>query len=204
MSDENIPEGKDKAIREIAESLTRRLENAEMAEEREFIDDLITTIESEPNVRVPEPVFREIFLPYITGEKEIKQGDDTVEPIKHWMGLAGGATSKVDVVDVKGNVLFTVPPVLDPACINLSADRASASAFSTIFSSYEDTSRVHWALGRKQLVEDLSEKTAGLFNKPSDDAWKPVLDYYRPKTAGKQQAAPTAQLHGDDDLTLDD
>ena len=73
-------------------------------------------VANEPHNKIPEPIFVAHFLPYFTGKKV---EDPARNPMAEWIGVAGSATSKVDVIDDAGEVLFTVPPMMDSTIINL-------------------------------------------------------------------------------------
>ena len=63
----------------------------------------------EPHPRIPEEMFRKIYLPMFAGVEEDKRA---IKVDYHsWMGVAGDHRTPVDVVDAQGKVLFTVPPI---------------------------------------------------------------------------------------------
>jgi len=66
--------------------------------------------------RLPEPVFRAHFLPHFTGQPNL---DSASNPFTNWIAVAGSPTAMVDVINEGGEVLFTVPPMMDSTIINL-------------------------------------------------------------------------------------
>jgi hypothetical protein len=66
--------------------------------------------------RLPEEMFREVFLPLFAGEP-LKYPEQS--NIAGWIGIAGSAYKEVDIFDPKTNqVLFRCPPLFDYNGIN--------------------------------------------------------------------------------------
>ena len=200
-----MSEQKNQRLHSLAESFTKEIAKIDEESERAFINDLIEAVSTPPK-KIPEPVFREIFLPYFTGERK---PDPNNSAIAHWIGLVGSASDPADIVDVKGDVLFQVPPMYDSSVIDTRRNSKDAKNFATIFSVYEEEARVHPALGKKFLVEELSKKADVTI--PEDMAekskysWDPVLKYYKliPDTPEKGKVQEN-QTPGDDDLEFED
>lgn len=200
-----MSEQKNQRLHSLAESFTKEIAKIDEESERAFINDLIDAVTTPPK-KIPEPVFREIFLPYFTGERK---PDPNNSAIAHWIGLVGSASDPADIVDVKGEVLFQVPPMYDSSVIDTRRNSKDAKNFATIFSVYEEEARVHPALGKKFLVEELSKKADVTI--PEDMAekskysWDPVLKYYKliPDTPEKGKVQEN-QTPGDDDLEFED
>lgn len=200
-----MSEQKNQRLHSLAESFTKEIAKIDEESERAFINDLIDAVTTPPK-KIPEPVFREIFLPYFTGERK---PDPNNSAIAHWIGLVGSASDPADIVDVKGEVLFQVPPMYDSSVIDTRRNSKDAKNFATIFSVYEEEARVHPALGKKFLVEELSKKADVTI--PEDMAekskysWDPVLKYYKliPDTP-ENNKAQVNQTPGDDDLEFED
>lgn len=200
-----MSEQKNQRLHSLAESFTKEIAKIDEESERAFINDLIDAVTTPPK-KIPEPVFREIFLPYFTGERK---PDPNNSAIAHWIGLVGSASDPADIVDVKGDVLFQVPPMYDSSVIDTRRNSKDAKNFATIFSVYEEEARVHPALGKKFLVEELSKKADVTI--PEDMAekskysWDPVLKYYKliPDTP-ENNKTQVNQTPGDDDLEFED
>ncbi len=86
---------------------------------KEFINDiqncLNSKINKEHNARISEDNFVNVFLPFFAGEENIYDVS-----LGNWVSVASmsghlsaGQFREVDVVDNEGNILFTVPPILD-------------------------------------------------------------------------------------------
>jgi len=202
------------AMRNRANSMMQNLNDTHVETEREFINTLLDEITTPPK-NIPEPVFRELFLPYFLGERspvpsasDYDVANDPVvrSPVAHWIGLIGSATEAANVVDVTGKVLFQVPPMMDSSRVDTVNRNPEAHSFQTVFSEYQDQSRLHEALGKNYLIEQLSLKAttnlpAGAEEK-SQYSWQPVLEYYK---LVETEAVATAGKNtiSDDDLSFD-
>ena len=187
-------------LKEIADKFTEQISNIDIEHEREFINDLVSIIDT-PKTKIPEPVFREIFLPYFTGEKQPSRSEDA---IAHWIGLVGSASESAEVVNVKGEVLFEVPPLYDTSLVNTVKDSNDTANMGNIFTQYAEQAVVHRALGNRFLAEELAKKTRYI-GTPSEEknSWAPVFNYYG---LGKEEktAASRAAVNTDDDLEFTD
>ena len=57
-----MSEQKNQRLRQLADSFTKEIAQIDQDSERAFINDLIEAVSTPPK-KIPEPVFREIFLP---------------------------------------------------------------------------------------------------------------------------------------------
>lgn len=185
--------------KEAAARLVEMVENIEqqsLEESRVFIESFSDQI-AEPLVKVPEPVFREIFLPYFTGQKK---ADLDHNAVAHWSGLVGGATSAAEVVNIKGETLFVVPPLFDSGLLNV--EKKDRTSFATIFIEASEESRVHKAAGRAVVSKGLSEKLEhALSGEGSGYSWEPVLNYYG--VQGKEDQSQTKNVNTAKHVTED-
>jgi hypothetical protein len=176
--------------------MVENIEQQSLEESRVFIENFSEQI-AEPLVKVPEPVFREIFLPYFTGQKK---ADLDHNAVAHWSGLVGSATSPAEVVNVKGETLFVVPPLFDSDLLNV--QKNDRTSFATIFIEASEESRVHKAAGRAVISKGLSEKLENaLGGEGSGYSWDPVLNYYGVQS--KEQATATKQTRAAQHVTED-
>lgn len=65
--------------------------------------------------RMPENVFRDFFLPYFIGERDI---NDANKPIARWVSFAGTPMAEVVIVDANDKELFVVPSLYDTSSVN--------------------------------------------------------------------------------------
>ena len=86
------------------ERMMEHMVASEFKEEDSFIKDITEQIK-EPPRRIPENVFREIFLPVFAGTGGEELEKKTGEFCAHWAGIVGSHSESAEVVDVQGNKL---------------------------------------------------------------------------------------------------
>ena len=188
-------------LKELADKFTNQLSSIDAKVEKDFINGVLDAITT-PKTKIPEPVFREIFLDYFTGEKVPTKSEDA---IAHWVGLVGSATEAAEVVNVKGEVLFEVPPMYDTSRVNTVKEDGDNTNLGTIFTVYSEQAVVHRSLGNRYLAEELAKKTRYIDDKPSQQgpSWEPVLRYYG-LMPEKQAVIENKNTNSDDDLEFND
>lgn len=159
---------------------------------------------SEPRSRLPEPLFREHFWPYFNHDREV-QRDQNV--FAQWVGVAGSPTSEVDVVNEKGDIVFTVPALLNTGILNvLKSDHQQQSIKET----FQETSRlaadlpdVATTFFQKMLQHKLGDISS---NRPPQEKdvqnWKKIAEYYGTATPDAA-TAQTTKVDPDDELQYD-
>lgn len=70
--------------------------------------------------RIKEDIFASYFLPRFLGIVKIPKD---VNIMAEWISVAGTPVAEVDVVDIYGDVLFTVPGLFDSSAINPDAKK---------------------------------------------------------------------------------
>lgn len=189
--------------RRLAENMTREITRVDMESERDFIDNLMGEI-VEPLKKVPEPVFKEIFLPYFTGEKKATEKDAA---IAHWIGLVNGGTEAAEVVNMKGEVLFVVPPLYDSSNID-TLKKAKGRSFSSIFTEFTDQASVHRGTAIREMTENLAEKLDSVVKTetPADSdkpSWGKIRQYYGLAGAPEVKSATPARKTVEEDPDFD-
>ena len=179
--------------KKVTERLINAIQTLDQAAAQTEIDEVMSEIQAEENVKVPEHVFREIFLPVFSGQ--LKEDKDF---IAHWIGLVGSPVSAADVVDPQGNVLFEVPPIYETN--RLSTDR-HGPRYESFLIEYSEQSKLHPALGQKIFVESSAEKleTAFADKTPNVEGWRKVFKYYGmiPDTGKTPQATVSRSVEDD-------
>ena len=98
--------------------------------------------------KMPEVVFKDLFLEHF---KEIAEGkqvsDDTLTAA--WIGLAGSPYNEMDIVDEKGDTLYTVPSVLSRP--KLDEKFYSSVSFTDMAAKYQEKSNYLEAEGTRYL-----------------------------------------------------
>ena len=185
-----------------AEDLMKKLTAVDMAPAAAFIDEYITAT-TEPPRRIPEPVFRELFLPFFLGERP---AEEQPELIAHWIGLIGSASLPADIVDATGTVLFQVPPVYDTDQLDTMSRNPKGDSFQKVFTNYADDLKVHPAIGARYLAEQLTLKLDtnlhGEQASSSSYSWRPALEYYK-LVPTKTESSVAAATTSDDDFDFE-
>ncbi len=104
-----------------------------------------------------EGAFKEIFLPMFLGE-ESKHG----MKMANWINYAGGPFFSVKVVDDKGAVLFTVPPVYNRKALDdlggLDAGGRPMRPISHILTTYGQMARIGPNVGENYINAELTKR----------------------------------------------
>lgn len=150
--------------------------------------------------KLPEAIFKEVFLPYFSGSKPIPPD---VPVLAQWVSIAGTAMSEVEIIDENKEVLYTVPGLLDTTVVN-TAKHNRGSGLSDIIAN----ARMHGAglpiVGERYLAEALQDKLSVML-RPTDIAgsngpkWKAIYDRYGIKDANLQSSA-SSNDHEEDDV----
>lgn len=162
---------------ELRAAFGRTVGKIDKAAETEFIHDLVEATK-EPLKKIPEPVFREIFLPYFSGEKKPTEENPVMA---NWLGLVGGGTSEAEVVNTQGETLFVVPALYDSSTIPSGHKSRKGTNFFTIFTEFQEEAKKHPDLGRNYLIDELSQKADAVLpdNTKKANGWIPILKHYK-------------------------
>lgn len=170
----------------------------------EIFDALVVNAHNDV-AKLPEEIFKGHFLPFFSGEKDIKERK---EFFSEWIGIAGSPMAEVNIIDNNGQTLFTVPPMLDSSVIE-TAKRNLGESFSDIYSQYKMHSNNLPVVGERVLA-DAFEKKIGTTIKKSDvvqanqDRWNSILNRYgREKTAATTNVANSRANNAGDELDYD-
>lgn len=102
--------------------------------------------------RLPERHFREIYLPMFAGDEKNPYNVD----LNHWVGFAGNPYREVDIIDEHGQVLFTVPPVLDREAVNPVNPEQTRTSVSHVIATAQQYGRIHPSQGVAFLDTELT------------------------------------------------
>lgn len=166
---------------------------------------VLRVIEDQDVPRLPERIFKEVFLPLFCGDAE----NPYKATFSTWYQFSGSPYTPVDVIDTAGRVLFRVPPILDKTAINSNPD-VRLSIFDVIATS-EQLSKIHPNQGRVYLDVELT-KRAKYISVPTDmletlATWNSIFKRYdRPEiqTMAQPEENTTAGKSGfsEDDFEL--
>lgn len=198
MSDNN--QTTNKAQTRAGEIIARMAEQ-EKDDALAFINETYAAVtEATPPKRVPEPVFREIFLPFFTGEREASESEDA---ICSWMGLVGGGGAEAVVCDPAGNVLFTVPPIYDTSLVSLKL--SDKGGINGVIREYVDTREQNARLANTVLTNGLAQSLVSSVPEPAStkpSAWEPIFRHYNLLPPAQAEAVKST-TPSDDDYTFE-
>lgn len=140
-----------------ANQFRRDLEN-----KTEFIfNSLVNNVERS---KLPENIFVSYFLPFFAGKL---LNSDSNKIISEWVGIAGTPMAEVDIIDPSGQVLYTVPPLMDTSSINVTT--GERKRLGSIMSEYELKSNHIPVVGERFLESALNNKQNEILNVPNID-----------------------------------
>lgn len=148
---------------------------------------------------LPEPIFKEAFLPYFSGQKSIAENK---EVISQWLQIAGSPSGEVDVIDQAGNVQFTVPAAFDLTIIE-TTHRQLGESMSDIYNLSQLHSNNSPRLGERVLADAFRSKIPNVI-KPSEILtenqvrWGKIFEQYGLNKSNAQDKAKTSE--GDSDI----
>jgi hypothetical protein len=132
---------------------------------------------SDSRKRIPENIFRRHFVAFFSG---VKSAYDA-ELLEHWYKIAGTPYEEVDLVDERGNVVATVPPVLDRDSIPIVATRQPGMSVDFALDNEAQQATLSPRLATTRLATTLTEK----FVNPSEgrkaalsQRWEELLKRY--------------------------
>lgn len=126
--------------------------------------------------RFPEHMFRENFLPIITGDafKRLPEGmsEDDLREQAHvmWSRVAGSPTAEVDVVEPDGSVAFTMPPMSSIKNANTSHPRETAPPIAAYTKKFMEKAAGQPTIAKAYLNRGISEKIAHMFSTVDTEA----------------------------------
>ena len=128
----------------------------------EILDKINTGLSILNNIdkaRLSENIFVGVFIPIFAGEKSLYNAT-----IETWINFAGSPYKEVDIIDNRGNVLYTVPAIYDRTYVKSITDRGTTS-ISHIVHAANQFARIHPNQGRAYMRNELAKK-ASILNVP--------------------------------------
>lgn len=163
--------------------------------------------------KLPEHIFKNVFLPYFSGQKPI-EGTDI---LAHWYSIAGSPLLEVAVIDDSGVTLFNVPPIQRTSIYNPMANSAKSGAkvemsigeISAFAERLSTTIPQRGANFQERAMEDKLEQITTVDEALNDDQkrWEDILARYKEKppeaslktsTLGLSQKPKTQEIPYDD------
>ncbi len=133
----------------------------------------------QPRGSMPENLFLEYFLPYLTGLTPIPQDTNVYA---EWISIAGSPISEVNILDSTTNeVLYTCPALFDTNTIN-TTKREPGESFNDIFIQYDMQLNTLPVVANNYLNQELTKKLNSVESLSSDVgnvlSWTEILTKY--------------------------
>ncbi|MFA5623268.1 MAG: hypothetical protein WC981_03500 [Candidatus Dojkabacteria bacterium] len=145
------------------------------------------------------------FLPYFSGELPLSKDNNVVA---QWISIAGTPMSEVVVVDAKGQVVFTVPPLFDSNGINIT-NRRERNSFADISSDFIRMNVSTPIAANNFLNNSLHKKVEEIVDhnhKPTmnQERWNSILKRYGKEVESETKETKTSSNdNASDDLVYD-
>lgn len=161
---------------EIAQRLMKALTRSDDTEAKEYIDEAFSRLSADDQLtKVPEHIFRQVFWPYISGEKVPTEEEN---PLAHWRGLLTSPTDPAEVVDPSGKTLFIVPPLYDTT--RLDTRKKGPRRLDRIFDDFSQEVHTRRRLAVEEHAQNLAKEAVDIRERVSGSkySWEPVLQFY--------------------------
>lgn len=168
---------------ELAASL-KDSEYNRISSEISSIQEILESPELNKNNFIPESVFKEEFLPFFKDfmSNKIDKKDVKNNTLMYkWLALAESPYKEVDVLNMKGEKIFTVPPLYNKDGVNL--EHLKPVPFSEIGKETENRSSILWEDGENYLAQRLSSLPKEAFLNPNEvtndiKRWEDIFKRY--------------------------
>jgi len=175
-----------------------------MADEISEIAANVEKAAHEVRARLPERHFREIYLPMFAGDAKLNYPVD----LNHWVNFAGNPYREVDIINERGEVLYTVPPVLDRHSVNPMDGSETRTSIAHAISTAQQYGRIHPSQGVNYLNAELTER-ALIMKVPANvlkdlETWNAIFQRYnRPPIIQAQAEQVKPVVRPDDDFDFE-
>lgn len=194
----------DKPVQTSADDALRQQTLEQVRQSTSFAYDSLVVQQNKQ--KIPEQVFVAHFLPYFSGQ-DLAQGRNVVA---EWIGVAGSPMAEVDVVDQKGEVVYSVPPIYNTNILEI-ANRKAGQSVADIFQQYELRRAGVPAAANAYLNQNLADKSREMVIGQIDEnsvagRWNTIMSRYGIKpTAEAEKAGGTSKpaQPADDDVLYD-
>lgn len=194
----------DKPVQTSADDALRQQTLEQVRQSTSFAYDSLVVQQNKH--KIPEQVFVAHFLPYFSGQ-DLGQGRNVVA---EWIGVAGSPMAEVDVVDQKGEVVYSVPPIYNTNILEI-ANRKAGQSVADIFQQYELRRAGVPAAANAYLNQNLADKSREMVIGQIDEnsvagRWNSIMSRYGIKpTAEAEKAGGTSKpaQPADDDVLYD-
>ena len=184
-------------------SLVKEIQRKKTEELRTVMDDIYQQVASPDVVRgkLPESIFVEQFLPRFIGEIPISATDLT---FKFWLSISGGPGNPVDILDTEGNVLFTVPPLLDTSMLDIEGGEISLAAMLSQYDAYASRGLYEGDRYLQSVLGNRIQESIQNGELDNVNSWASILTRYGKLEQMNNNVTTTVYDDGGDDLLLDE
>ena len=139
---------------------------------------MFAEVETEHIHSIPEDIFVNMFLPLFSGELTT----NTTELLKQWYTLAGTPYAAVNVIDAKGNVVATVPPIKNRDILPISSKRDERHSLETTFEIAKQKASLSPNLAQNIVINELNNRFLTKVNVNTNNSiteqWTALLKHY--------------------------
>lgn len=192
-------------VQKVQDRLTQSLLENIRQQESNFLSEIVEDA-AQNRAQLPEPLFREHFLPFFSGASSIKDRSDV---ITKWIGIAGSPVAEVDVVNEQGQALFTVPGYYDTTVVDaMSRSLGKEATLSTIINRYNQQMTNIPQIAEKEVQKNLEVKSESLLQPSKNyqnnrERWETIFHHYGLNTPLTRQKEETVQTASVDDIEYD-
>lgn len=192
-------------VQQVQDRLTQSLVDSIKQQESSFLSEIVEDAQHN-RAKLPEPLFREHFLPFFSGASAI---DSRSEVITQWIGIAGSPTAEVDVINEQGESLFTVPGYYDTTVIDaMSRSLGKEVTLSRIINIYNQQMTNIPQVAETEVQKNLEVKKESLIQPSKNyqnnrERWESIFTHYGLKTPLTPEKSTSEQRLAADDIEYD-
>lgn len=163
-------------------------------------------VDKQDRRNLPESIFKEEFLPYFAGQKDIRDQPNVLE---QWMTVAGNAFAEVNLIDQSGKVTAIVPGISSTLHLQISSgsvNLSDACRQSQLVGSQIPALGVRFFQGaldarQQELVDSIVPDTINV----AKTKWEAVFNHFGVDLTAKTENAITSKEEQrlDDDVSFE-
>ena len=182
----------------VLKEYSNKIKDTKREQVREQINNLFDELVVIENAKLPEDIFVEYFLEHFK-----YGGGDINNPLNiKWVELSGSVYNEVDIIDDMGNVIYTVPPLLDRATVDEEAIKLN---FSNIAATYVLKSNNLPSVGVNYLNNKIGNLDKMVESKNTNiysERWASVFNRYNTPKEPVQEQQVTTPINNNDDTFI--
>lgn len=181
------------------QELASKLEDKATRDAAIGINEIHSIVMEQDKAMIPEIVFKESFLEFF---KDVNSHPNSNGLLLKWLELSGGVYNEVDVVNDKGDTVYTVPGICTPGSINEAI--ANNTAFDRIVTTFNNKLNRTEAEGVNYLNAELS-KITNIVEEGRDNTqkWVNILTRYDDKNSDNKDKDIAKELNENLGMELD-